>query len=253
MRENQIYTSTDYDSFVFRPANRDVDMKHVKRISESMKADGWKGAPIEVSEIEGNRFQIEDGQHRYMACRMTNTPVKFMVVKPKTVYDIAEQNSIKKGWTGGDFIKAYADDGNYSYKRLKNLSEEFKGVTLTDILAVVSDNGKYRANLKKGYMNITDAKYYMAREVLKSLEMLSESLKIAGVRTQKAYKKALTLLLKHQIIDTDRMVDKLDKYGRMLLPPTATSEQAIMALETLYNYHQRGNIVLFREALRNRK
>ena len=55
------------------------------------------------------------------------------------------------------------------------------------------------------------------------------------------------------IIDTDRMVDKLDKYGRMLLPPTATSEQAIMALETLYNYHQRGNIVLFREALRNRK
>ena len=251
MRENQIYTTSNYDAFVFRPANRDVDMKHVKRISESMKANGWQGAPIEVSEL-GDKYQIEDGQHRYMASRMTNTPVHFMVVKPKSVFDIANQNSIKKGWTGEDYIKAYADDGNYNYKRLKNLETEFKGVSLSDILNVVNDNGRYRNSLKKGYMNITDAKYYMAREVLKSLEIMSECLVLAGVKSKTVYKRTLILLLKHQIIDPDRMADKLDKYGKMLLPPTATSEQALMALETLYNYHQRGNIVLFREALRSR-
>lgn len=50
MRENQIYSSTKYDDFVLRDANRDIDESHVKRIAESMTANGWQGSPIEVSE-----------------------------------------------------------------------------------------------------------------------------------------------------------------------------------------------------------
>lgn len=252
MRENQIYTTTDYDSFALKKANRQVDMNHVKRIAESMKANGWVGAPIEVSEGNG-KLQIEDGQHRYTACQMTNTPVKFMVVKPKSVYDVAMQNNIKKGWKGEDYINAYAEDGNYNYKRIKNLEEEFSNLSLSDILAVISDNGQRRNSLKKGYVRVTDEMFYKARDVLKSLGILSEELKMAGIRSQKVYKATLSLLLKHDIIDTDRMVDKISKYGRMLLPPTATREQALMALETLYNYHQRGGTVLFREQLKSRK
>lgn len=253
MRANQIYGSTDYDNFVFRPANRIVDMAHVKRISENMKLNGYVGAPIEVSETADGKLQIEDGQHRYMACRATNTPVQFMVVKPKTVYDIATQNSISKKWSTTDFINAYADDGNFSYKRLRNLAVEFKGTSVSDIMTVINDGGAKREKLKKGWLNLTDAQFYMAREVLKSLAIMSESLKIAGVRSIRAYKYSLIQLLKHGVIDPDRMIDKLDKYGKMLLPPTGTKEQALMALETLYNYHARGNIVLFREALKSRK
>ena len=59
MRENQIYTTTNYDQFVFRQANRDVDLSHVNRIAESMEKNGWQGAPIEVSLIpEKNQYQI---------------------------------------------------------------------------------------------------------------------------------------------------------------------------------------------------
>ena len=56
MNPNKIYTTTDYGQFVFRAANRDVDDKHVDKIAKLMKENGWKGAPIQVS--EGNNVDI---------------------------------------------------------------------------------------------------------------------------------------------------------------------------------------------------
>lgn len=250
MKENQIYITTDYDQFVFRSANRDVDMSHVNRIATNMEKEGWQGAPIEVSENNG-KLQIEDGQHRYMACKMTGTPVHFMVVKAKSIYDVAKQNSMKKGWKGSDYIKAYSEDGNYNYKRLKNLEEEFPSATLSDILDVVV--GKHKQDsLKKGYVRINDEKFFKAREVLKSLVVMIESLKSFNIKTIANYKKVLIQLLMHDVVDPQRMIDKIDKHGRMLLPASATKDQAMQYLEALYNYHQQKNTVLFREKLRSK-
>lgn len=253
MKENVIYTTTDFDSFVFRTANRDVDLSHVNKIAENMKDQGWQGAPIEVSLTEDGKYQIEDGQHRYMACRQSNTPVHFMLVKPKSIYDVATQNSMKKGWRGSDYIKAYSADGNYNYKRLKNLEDEFPNASLSDILDVVV--GKHKQdNLKKGYVRITDEQFYKAREVLKWLMPMIETLKLINTKTIANYKKNLIDLLMHDIIDPQRMVDKLDKHARMLLPQSATREQALQYLESLYNYHQHKNsIVMFRERLKSKR
>lgn len=250
MKENQIYVTTDYDQFVFRTANRDVDMGHVNRIATNMEKHGWQGAPIEVSEANG-KLQIEDGQHRYMACKKTGTPVHFMVVDAKSIYDVARQNSMKKGWKGSDYIKAYSEDGNYNYKRLKNLEDEFPGASLSDILDVVV--GKHKQdNLKKGYVRINDEQFYKAREVLKPLVVMIESLKTFNIKTIANYKKVLIQLLMHNVIDPQRMIDKIDKHGRMLLPTSATKDQAMQYLEALYNYHQSKNTVLFREKLRKK-
>ena len=252
MRANQIYITTDYDQFVFRNANRDVDLAHVNRIATNMQSEGWQGAPIEVSEVpDTKKLQIEDGQHRYMACKKSGTPVHFMVVKAKSIYDVAKQNSMKKGWKGSDYIKAYSEDGNYNYKRLKNLEDEFPGATLSDILDVVV--GKHKQdNLKKGYVRINEEQFYKAREVLKSLVVMIESLKSFNIKTIANYKKILVQLLLHDVIDPQRMIDKIDKHGRMLLPASATKDQAMQYLEALYNYHQSKNTVLFREKLRSK-
>lgn len=250
MKENVIYSTTDYDAFVFRKANRDVDPSHINKIAENMKENGWQGAPIEISLTENGKYQIEDGQHRYMACKKSGTPVKFMVVKAKTIYDVAKQNSMNKNWKGTDYIKAYSSDGNYNYKRLNNLVEEFPHASLSDILDVVV--GKHtQSNLKKGYVRINDEQFYKAREILKDLMPMIETLKLINVKTLSSYKKRLVDLLTHDIIDPQRMIDKLDKHARMLLPPSATKDQALQYLEMVYNYHQPKNTtVMFREKLR---
>jgi hypothetical protein len=252
MRQNQIYTTTDYDLFTLRTANREIDMAHVSRIAKSMMDNGWRGAPIEVSEIpNSDKLQIEDGQHRFTACKKTNTPIKFMVVNSKDIYDLARQNSIKKSWKGCDYIRAYANDGNYNYKRLANLMNEFPNITLSDILDVIA--GKHKQdNLKKGYIRITDEQFFKAREILAPLSMMYKSLKDMGIKTVSNYKRVLTILLVHDVIDPQRMIDKIDKYGIMLLPKSVTKEQALRELEVIYNYHQQKNTtVMFRERLKN--
>jgi len=253
MKENFIYTTSRYDEFVFRTANRDVDLKHIDKIADSMLENGWQGAPIEVSVLDDDKLQIEDGQHRFMAAKKSGTPVKFMVVKNMSIYDVAKKNSMKKGWSGSDYVKAYAEDGNTSYKRLKNLQTEFPKVSLSDILDVVV--GKHKQdNLKRGYVHINDEQFFKAREVLKSLVIMNESLKTIGIKTMSSYKKILIDLLMNDIIDAQRMIDKLDKHGRMILPAAATKDQAMQYLEALYNYHQRDkSTVLFREQLKNRR
>lgn len=251
MRENQIYTSSKYDDFVLRDANRDIDESHVKRIAENMSQNGWQGSPIEVSETDDGKFQIEDGQHRYMASKKVGIPVSFMVVKPKTIYEIAMMNSMKKGWKGNDYIKAYAGDGNFNYKRLSNLEKEFPSVSLTDIMFVVGGEGHIRENLRKGYVRITDEQFFNAREILKTLQILNEDIDRFGIKTKANYKRELIKLLRNNIIEPQRMIDKMDKHGKMLLPLSATRPQALENLEVLYNYHQPKNtLVFFKDKLR---
>ena len=254
MRDNIIYSTTNYTDFVLKDANREVNEDLVHRIAVNMIQNGWVGAPIEVSLAKDGKFAVEDGQHRLKASEIASIPVKFMVVKPRDTYEVAQQNSIRKSWTGCDYIRAYANDGNYNYKRIRNLEGEFYQLSLSDILSVAisSDNGKTREKLQKGYVHVSDEEYYRAREILKSLVMMNESLKATGIKTTAPYKRTLVKLMKHDIIDHDRMIDKLDKYGKMLLSPTATNKQALENLEVLYNYHQHKNtIVMFRERLKS--
>lgn len=251
MRENIIYGTTNYTDFVLKEANREIDETLVRKIAENMKENGWVGAPIEVS-VNGDKFIVEEGQHRLKASEVASIPVRFMVVKPRNTYEVAQQNSIRKAWTGSDFVRAYANDGNYNYKRLRNLENEFPKLALSDILSVAVDNGKTREKLRKGYIHMSDEEYYRAREILKSLTIMNESLKNVGIKTMASYKRTLIKLMKHDIIDHERMIDKLDKYGKMLLSPTATNNQALQNLEVVYNYHQhRGTLVMFRERLKS--
>ena len=255
MRENQIYTTSNYDSFVFRGDNRDIDLNHVKKIAESMTEKGWQGVPIEISVNEKGEYQIEDGQHRYMAAKDTKTPINFIMVKSKTVYEIATQNSMKKGWNNSDFISAYAGSGNYNYKRLEGLQREFKNTALSDILDVVSESGygKRKEELKKGYLRITDEQFYKARTVLKDLNVISAIIKEIGIKTQATYKRVVIALLKNNLINGERMADKLAKYGRMVMPESASRGQALDYLERVYNYAQKKDIVYFHDAIKKAK
>ena len=253
MRENQIYITTDYDKFVYRNGNRDVQQKHVDNIAENMERNGWVGVPIEVSLNDNGEYVIEEGQHRYEAARKTKTPVHFMVSKPKTIYEIGRQNSLVKPWNKQNFIKAYADEGNYSYKRLQNLINEFPDVVVSDILlSVCGDSRMTRGNVEKGYSQVTDEQFYKAREILKYVSAFSESMKAIGITTRSVYMRSVIHLLKHDLIDGDRLIDKMDKYGKMLLQPSATKKQAYENIQTIYNYHQQKDIAYFMDKVRAR-
>ena len=252
MRENQIYISTDYDRFVFKKGNRDIIPKHVENIASSMEENGWYGSPIEVSMNKDQKFVIEEGQHRYLAAKKTKTPIHFIVGKEKTLYDIGRQNSLVKPWSRENYIKGYAEEGNYSYKRLQNLIEEFPGVGVSDVTEATIGGG-YGAHgkLQKGYVRITDEQFYRAREILKYVSPFAESLKKTGIKTKTIYVRAVIHLLKHELISGDRLIEKMNKYGSMVLQPCATKKQAYENIETIYNYRQSKDVVRFMDKVKN--
>lgn len=200
-----------------------------------------------MSELNG-KFQIEDGQHRYVASKMTNTPIHFMVVKQRSAYEVASQNWLNKKWNQKDFIDMYSRNGNTNYKRLKNLISEFKTFTLPEILMAVRKvpgGGDHR--MERGLFTLTEDEYYKARNTLNQLTDVKEKFKEIGY-PQRVYINVCMALIRANAIDVDRLIEKLDRYGKTTLQPITTANAAINYLEQVYNFRVRTeNVVGLKE------
>ena len=125
MKANTIYTSSQYNDFVFKKENRAIDEAFVEKLKMSFEKYGWVGSPIEISETPDGKFQIEEGQHRFLAAKELSLPIKFICVPPRTAYMQAEINDLTNKWKIMKFVEMYAKNGVVSYKRLLNLCEQF--------------------------------------------------------------------------------------------------------------------------------
>lgn len=242
MNENQIYTTTDYNDFVFKKENRSVDEKHVDRIAESMNINGWLGAPIEVSISFDGKMQIEDGQHRYCAAKKTNTPIRFFVGKARNAYEQAELNNMIDKWQPMKFIEMYARNGLESYVRLYDLCVSFPDVALSEIkIAIGKSNSEQAKQIKEGVIEISEERYINARKVLNDIAYLKQALNEVG-NNNKHYVRALMALLKIKAIDRDRMAVKIKKYHH-ILNDVSTTNGAVDYLERVYNYNMKKDVV----------
>lgn len=67
--------------------------RNVRELAESMRTNGWQGAPIDVVEIQGHRIVV-DGHHRLAAARIAGIDVPYQVVDPATVIGRGQWSSI---------------------------------------------------------------------------------------------------------------------------------------------------------------
>ena len=247
MRENQVYTTTQYNNFVFKNGNRRIDKKHVAEIAERMRKIGWDGAPIEISINEKGNYVVEEGQHRLEASKLTTTPVRFIKVKPRSTYETAVQNTMVAKWTMQDYVDAYARDGYTSYKYIDSLIKQFPEIKLVYILSVLNKgNGGNNSNneFRKGYTKVSSDDYAKAKRDLEDLRFLKQKLDPLNL-TSGPYLKAFTILLRKELIDVERMAEKLEKYGASILLPVSTTRYAVDYLERLYNYRNAGKNVVY--------
>lgn len=242
MREEQIYTSSNYGEFVFKKENRLVSQKDAEKIAENMKENGWVGAPIEVSETADKRFQIEDGQHRFTAARMANLPIRFIVVRERSAYEQAEHNNMVLKWKPMDYIEMYARNGIPSYKRLLNLCNQFPQFKLGEIqVACGISNSKHIKLIKQGRIQISDERFLKARNILLDLAEIKNALLDVGIFSG-TYTKALIALLKVDAIDKERMIQKIERYYDVM-DSASTVDKAVDYLERVYNRNAKKDVV----------
>lgn len=252
MKENIIYSSKQYDDFIFKEENRSIDESHVDKIVKSFEKYGWIGSPIEVSETKNSRkLQIEEGQHRYLAAKKLGLPISFILVPPRNAVMQAEINDLVDRWKAYKFIEMYARNGVQSYKRLQNLIIEFPNYPLSEILAIVTGDHQ-RKFLIKGNLRLESDGYIRARNILKDLSKLKDAMESIGMESR-SYRRAFAKLLKCEVIDVDRMLEKIEKYGRGIFEKVSTVDRAVDYIERVYNYNSKKDIVYLMEVYKRAK
>jgi len=122
-----------YDLSIFKSlgGNRIPNLKHVKRLSDSIKVNGMKCNPIIVNE----NFEVIDGQHRLLAAKDAKSLIYYIVVKGYNLNDVHTLNLNQKNWTKKDFMYGYADMGIESYIKLRDFVHDNSDYSFSDCVA----------------------------------------------------------------------------------------------------------------------
>lgn len=161
-----IFETKKYDEFNKLSGNREVDLSNVKRITESIKENGYKRSqPITIDKD----LNIIDGQHRKICCEKLGIEVPFVIESNhsdslKLTQDL---NSSQRNWNISNFINSYADRGFTSYILFNNfLKEEEISSSILIWLLYHSRNGKVQSDIKQGKLVCTKEQLDQIRIVI---------------------------------------------------------------------------------------
>lgn len=113
---NKVYLEDDLSVFKIITGNRTVEPARVKKIKGSIKTIGMIDAPIVCNE----KMEVIDGQGRLQACRELGKPVPYIIVQGLTIDHCRAMNLNQTNWSGRDYIRSYASEGNENYIRLED-------------------------------------------------------------------------------------------------------------------------------------
>ena len=130
------FKTKNYEIFKFKTNNRDV--KHYKRIVESIKKIGYIDAfPILVN----SNFEILDGQNRFYACRELGLEIAYSIYDNIDKSDdvMIELNKSAEVWRLESYIKHYAENGKEIYQLIRDFDNQYK-LGISNTLAICLPN-----------------------------------------------------------------------------------------------------------------
>ncbi len=237
-----IEVTRDYSLFQTIVGNRKVRDAHIKRLKDSI---GRTPEPISVNAILINdKNEIIDGQHRFEAIKELDLPVYYIKAKGLGLDDVQILNANQRGWTPKDYAKSYSKLGNKDYDTYLEFDKEF-GLNHDTLLSYLAtgNNVITRPQFDEGKMKIEDKE---------GSRLLCEQLADAGkfyLDGDKKYKKrafttAFKKMWENPSYDHAIMMVAMEKRG-YTLEDYAQWQDAVRAIENIYNKHQRNQVRFF--------
>lgn len=244
--EKKIYTTTDYDMFVFTDWNRNVSNSRVVMMVESITKVGWLPQPILVNE----KFEIIDGQSRVMALKHLGMPVEFIIMPGIGRKECQALNLFQRNWTTKNYIDSYVADNNDNYIWLKDMISRYKNLTPSVIIGVAVGKGLTRAMAGQSAIIVNDGRFKLSTSerayvetILFHLSRFSETIEYIGGRKETFYS-AIMFLYQLKELDQERICKVVNDARYDGLVCSGTVEGWLQQIETLYNKNLRkGNKV----------
>ena len=198
-----------------------------------------------VSEFSNHRFFLEtfpitvtrdniitDGQHRYTACVELKLPIYYKYSDQLTLDNVADVQ-VNSKWTVNDVLHSRIQQGNKEYIQLQEFAQA-NGVSVPIAVLLIGDDKRNASKL-----NPFTTGTFKAKNVMRGIgiSQLLPALKDCG------FKSCLERNFMQAVIDiygqyeTERMVDKIEKFGSSILRKQTKKEYYLNNLEQLYNYH----------------
>lgn len=228
--DNTVQSTTNYDRFSFLNTNRVIIRGHVEAIKQAFEESGnfTQVQPILVND----RFQIIDGQHRYMAAKETGVPIHYTVVPGLTVSDARKMNALHRSWNVDDYAQSYADSGSEVYRKYLQLREEYgftHGITLMLVNGTSRTEGLYKRFRHGDFVIENEA---AARE---RLEMLKEITSFLPFKINESFARAFAKITEADEFEYGRMLTKIRLNSGMMRKYNEIDDN-LRQLEDIYNY-----------------
>lgn len=220
----------DYNKFSFLGLNRKLDRRSINALKSSIMKNGYIGSPILVND----RYEILDGQHRFVALKESGMEIPYQVIESN--YDtIIDLNTTQHNWGIEDYINFYCEkDHNQNYVRLKRLCNELNS-SPTNILTMAyrqKPTGQEFVNIKKGNLKLTLDDELRAKNFY---DVYTQIAKLLRIKPTSRLCSALVELSCKPKFRWKILVEKASKYPTMAYNCRTVDEFAVM-LRDLYNY-----------------
>lgn len=132
-----IYETDNYDKFKIIDGNRPIE--HAKKIVESIKEIGMLWQPVLVNE----RFEIIDGQGRYLASKTLGKKILYVVQPGLTIKHARCLNENSTIWKIKDYIHSYAvgADSKSEFTNFETVQKQFPEFNVKLIVKAAGDLG----------------------------------------------------------------------------------------------------------------
>lgn len=233
---NQVYRTYDYSIFKNLVGNRSINKNSIKDIRESMRENGWLGAPAVVNEY----FEKIDGQTRIQAAEDTCQPVEFIIKPGYGIKECSILNQSGRQWNWEDHTDSWASRNVDTYQWMKAISEQYPSFSLYSLIGLCNSKGKsfkwpsgsgaeYKAG--KFVMEIQDRIFVKC--MLDWLVQYDKAIKCIGGRAF-IMRNALLFCYYYDNIDKDVLYDVVNNNRDKIVSSHSVIEY-LKQIETLYN------------------
>jgi len=232
---NVVLKTDDYSIFKSITGNRRINTQNVKRLKKSMTIQ-----LLEVPIIVNEKYQIIDGQHRFLAVKELELPVYYIVVKGYGLTEVHRLNVIGKNWTFYDYLNGYADAGLEDYIEARRFIEKYKfgsAETLSLLLGYNSLAGSFdRTNFDNGHFKIKSI-----NDAIRKAEMITMVKPFYNGYKRRNLIAAFLKLFNNNDFDFDLFLSKI-ALNRDKMYDCSNINQYLLRIEEIYNHYNKNKL-----------
>lgn len=225
----KIYETTNYEQFKFMNENRRVSPRNYAKLLSSMKEEQLR-IPILVN----SKYEIVDGQHRYLCARELGYPILYYIVENYGIEQVKRANMVMSTWQKEDFLHLHLENGNNHYVDFYRLKERY-GISISDLIKVFAIVQQQNQKLMRKYFE-EGSFTSEGKEYVENFLIALNDFSFFKQYRMKQFFGAFIKLYFHIDYDHSRMLDRLKHRSFCFTYKSTTDDYLLMLTKDVYSF-----------------